>query len=302
MSLRLQQYLLLSFGWTWLIGVLFYVFSISFSTPLGIALVALLYMPTPLVAALIVEKGWRRDRLRLPPRQVRRWVSFLLFPAVIIALFVVLYLALVYLGGNVLHLPGMGQLATTSEQLMQSAAVMLGQATVAQAGAPPSPFIVIAAALWGAILAGWTINGLFALTEEYGWRGLMWDELRYLGVVKANIIIGLVWGLWHAPLILQGYNYPGHELFGVVAMVCFTIPMSFLLSALRERSEGSVLPAAALHGMFNALGGLLIMIILGGNTLIASPLGVVGVVISGVLAAVLWWQVQRRGAVETTNE
>lgn len=283
-------------------GVIFYLFSVSFSTPLGIALVALLYMPTPLAAALIVEKGWRKDRLRLPPRQLRQWVSFLFLPAITITLFVIFYLVLVYLGGNVLHLPGMGQLATTPEQLLQSATAMLGEAAVAQAGAPPSPFIVIAAALWGAVLAGWTINGLFALTEEYGWRGLMWDELRHLGVIKANIITGIVWGLWHAPLILQGYNYPGHELLGVVAMVCFTIPMSFLLSALRERSKGSVLPAAALHGMFNALGGLLIMIILGGNTLIASPLGVVGVVISGVLAAVLWWQVQRRGAVETTNE
>ncbi len=50
--------------------------------------------------------------------------------------------------------------------------------------------------LWGlvaitfalALVAGFTVNGLFAFGEEYGWRGWLADELAPLGAVRANLI------------------------------------------------------------------------------------------------------------------
>jgi membrane protease YdiL (CAAX protease family) len=43
--------------------------------------------------------------------------------------------------------------------------------------------------------------------EEYGCRGYLLPKLLPLGEVKAAVIVGLIWGLWHAPLLLAGLNF-----------------------------------------------------------------------------------------------
>jgi len=37
-------------------------------------------------------------------------------------------------------------------------------------------------------------------------------KLLPLGKVKAYLLLGCIWGFWHAPLILMGFNYPGYPL------------------------------------------------------------------------------------------
>ena len=37
--------------------------------------------------------------------------------------------------------------------------------------------------------------------EEYGWRGFLQGELDKLGRVRGVFLVGVIWGLWHAPLI-----------------------------------------------------------------------------------------------------
>lgn len=113
------------------------------------------------------------------------------------------------------------------------------------AGPPPSVLVLPLAAVSAAIVAGWPLTGLFAMGEESGWRGLVQYELKVLRVTRANRLIGVAWGFWHAPLILQGYNFPGDPLAGIGAIVLFCIGMSFLLTALRERTA-SLLPVAPL--------------------------------------------------------
>ena len=34
---------------------------------------------------------------------------------------------------------------------------------------------------------------------------------------------GVIWGFWHAPLILNGHNYPQHPVVGVFMMVAFSM-------------------------------------------------------------------------------
>jgi membrane protease YdiL (CAAX protease family) len=179
---------------------------------------------------------------------------------------------------------------------MEGAARLLGQAAVDAAGPPPPVAVLLLAGFWGALVAGWTINGLVAVGEEYGWRGLMWEELRGRGVVKANVVIGIVWGLWHAPVILQGYNYPGHPVAGILAMILFCGGMSTTLTALRELT-GSVLPAAAAHGTFNACAPLLLLLAPDVTAPLTGPLGLLGAAILILLGAVLWVLVRARTAV-----
>jgi membrane protease YdiL (CAAX protease family) len=61
------------------------------------------------------------------------------------------------------------------------------------------------------------INFVPALGEEYGWRGFLQPLLvRKCGLTIGLTITGTIWGLWHAPIVLQGYNYPSYpNLIGV---------------------------------------------------------------------------------------
>lgn len=61
--------------------------------------------------------------------------------------------------------------------------------------------------------------------EELGWRGYLLPKLtKGLSKFSATIITGLIWGIWHIPIILSGYNYGGeHPLLGSLAMIVFCV-------------------------------------------------------------------------------
>ena len=146
-------------------------------------------------------------------------------------------------------------------------------------------------ALWAALivqglLAGATINLLFALGEELMWRGYLWEHTRELGFWPASLQIGIAWGLWHAPLVyFLGYDYPAHRLAGVFMMVIFTTLLTPWMLYLRERG-GSILPPALFHGTLNAVAGLPLLVFAGGadiygrkNDLLVGILGLGGFVV-----------------------
>jgi membrane protease YdiL (CAAX protease family) len=84
--------------------------------------------------------------------------------------------------------------------------------------------------------------------EELGWRGYLQSELFKLGRVRGVLLVGLIWGAWHWPVILMGVNYPGHPLLGVLLNTLNTIGLAVVLGyAVLE--SGSVLLAAYLHGI-----------------------------------------------------
>lgn len=119
-------------------------------------------------------------------------------------------------------------------------------------GLPSGPFWTLVA-LGGIVVAGATVNGILAFGEEFGWRGYLLWELAPLGFWKASLVIGTVWGIWHAPLIVAGHNYPSFPFIGVVAFTITCIAMAPLFTYLVIRSR-SLLPAAIFHGVFNAAG------------------------------------------------
>lgn len=287
MSHTLKVYLAVVLGWAALAGALLRITGIDLDSLAGAAVIAVLYMPSPMVAALVAERGLCRDRLRLPRRGVSSVAAYLLLPAGVLVAFVLLFLGAVLVGGDVLGLDAIGRLALTQGQIMDGAASLVGQDAVDAAGAPPPAAVLLLAGLWGALVAGWTINGVFAMGEEYGWRGLMWEELRAAGPLRANLLIGLAWGVWHAPLIVQGYNYPGFPGLGVLAMVAFCTGMSFVLTAVRQLT-GSLIPVAATHGMFNAIAPILLILTPDAHLILGGPLGLLGAAIFALLGAAAW--------------
>jgi membrane protease YdiL (CAAX protease family) len=286
-SHTLKVYLAVAFWWAALAGVLLSVTGVRLGSVPGAVLIAVLYMPSPMVAALVAERGLRRSRFRLPRGGVRMVLWYFLLPTGAVVGFVLLFLVAVLLGGNGLGLDALGELALTPEQIRAGAAQLLGQEAVDAAGPPPPAVVLLLAGLWGALVAGWTINGVVAMGEEYGWRGLMWEELRAQGPVRANLLIGVAWGLWHAPLIVQGYNYPGFPGLGVVAMVAFCVGLSFVLTAVRELTD-SLIPVAAAHGMLNGIAPLLLILTPGAHPVLAGPVGLLGALIFALLGAAAW--------------
>lgn len=105
------------------------------------------------------------------------------------------------------------------------------------------------------------LNAVFALGEEVGWRGWLTPTLQArLGRVPGVVASGVIWGLWHAPLILlagyqYGLGYPGAPWTGLVGMCLFTTVMGILLSWLYQRAQSIWAPALA-HGAINAIAAL----------------------------------------------
>ncbi|BES82276.1 CPBP family intramembrane glutamic endopeptidase [Pyrodictium abyssi] len=121
----------------------------------------------------------------------------------------------------------------------------------------PAPFL-LALMLLQAVVAGSTLNALLALGEETGWRGYLLARLgSRLGFAWASVLVGLVWGLWHAPLVaLMGYNYSGLTgLASLLAFLVFTVSGGLVLALLRALS-GTVAAPAVTHGVVNAVAGL----------------------------------------------
>jgi uncharacterized protein len=99
----------------------------------------------------------------------------------------------------------------------------------------------------GSVLSIVTLFG-----EEYGWRGYLQSELFKLGRVRGVLLLGVIWGAYHWPVILMGYNYPGYPLFGLVLMVLDCTASGVVLSYAVLKS-GSVLLAAFLHAVGNVI-------------------------------------------------
>lgn len=143
-------------------------------------------------------------------------------------------------------------------------------------------------ATFGLVLGlGATVNAVFALGEEFGWRGYLLWELAPWGFWKASFAIGALWGVWHAPVIIAGYNYPSFPVIGVVAMTIACLSFSPVYTFLVVRAE-SVLAAALLHGVFNGSAGLVIAYAVTDTAvlseLVASPVGAAGVLAFGLAA------------------
>jgi uncharacterized protein len=137
------------------------------------------------------------------------------------------------------------------------------------------------------MLAGATINAVFAFGEELGWRGFLQRELASLGFWKASVTIGVIWRIWHAPLILLGHNYPPHPILGVALMTAFCVLASPLLAWITLKAR-SVVAAAVAHGTLNGTAAVSFAFLTVGHELVLGITGAVGMAVTAVAVALLW--------------
>lgn len=105
------------------------------------------------------------------------------------------------------------------------------------------------------------INALLAVGEEVGWRGALYPRLKErFGTTKGRLVGGLIWGVWHWPImILAGYNYGtdywGAPVLGPLVFCVGCVAIGVLVDLLYEKTVCIWIPALA-HGAFNAISGI----------------------------------------------
>ena len=184
------------------------------------------------------------------------WIGWLLMPV----------MALVTFGVSLL-MPGEA-LATDSEAVQQGLAQMGGAGI----------WGFIALATLSGMLAGVTVNALFAFGEEVAWRGFLYKEFKGRKFLTVTLIIGVIWGFWHFPLILNGHNYPQHPVLGVFLMVLLCTLLTPILMYFRKKS-GTVIVPAVMHGTFNAVVGISNILVEPANDLLIGGPGLAGFIV-----------------------
>lgn len=107
------------------------------------------------------------------------------------------------------------------------------------------------------------IGSILSLGEEFGWRGYLQEKfLRRYGLNWGLIILGIIWGFWHFPLVLMGWTFPNHPVLGALLLM----PISTIFFGIFEgwiylRSRSIWMPALA-HAAINLFGGLLFEMIM----------------------------------------
>jgi membrane protease YdiL (CAAX protease family) len=288
---KIILYILFTFTFSWSVALGMHLAHISIKSIQGIAVLALLYMPGPALATFIIQKfiykegfrqyGWTIDRKAI------KWIFFT--PLIFLALTLLTFTIIGVLGNS--HLvPQFGQLDFTREHLnFQLRELAKGWVDTDKIKIPDiPPVLLFVVMLAQGIIAGSTINLPFMFGEELGWRGLMFTETLKMGFLRSSLFIGLVWGIWHLPVILMGHNYPHHPYLGSLMMCLFTMAVAPLFSYVRAKTR-SILGSCMLHGMINATGSMYLIYVADGNELYSFVAGWAGIIAAVLIVIVIYF-------------
>ena len=291
LSKKVLQFILLTFLISWSVAGVTYLLHITYGSIPSLLIIAVCYMPAPAYATLILQKLVYRGSLKPYGFTLKNLsLRWLLVTTVGFAWFIVLgTFVVIGILGNVFGVALFGRIDF-------SEAAVLHQVTIFTHGAfgempqhsPIPPAAIFLLSLLQGVIAGFTINLPFTFGEELGWRGLLLRETQESGLFKSNLFIGVVWGLWHAPIILQEHNYPGHPVAGIFMMTLFTTSLSFPMAYCRFKSK-TILGPSALHGMFNPLGILTALFVIGANPLFGFVAGIAGIAVISLLAVSIYF-------------
>lgn len=274
------QTLILTFVLSWPLQALACYVSFQ-GNPIPFVVILAVVMFMPLLAQLIARKtlrglGWK-------PEFSGKWRWWLMawFSPTILCL----------LGGALFYLI-FSELFDSQMGYMSNLAKQLGQ-DLTKKHFDAFHFWVI---LGGCLTTFPVINGIPALGEEVTWRGCVYPFLKEkFGNLRGLILGGIIWGVWHWPVIIfGGFNY-GTDYFGSPwagpPVFCLTtICLGIFLDYLRTKTRCIIAPAIA-HGVINAAGTLPLVFLSasGGKYMIfgPAPIGLIGFIPSLLCAGVM---------------
>jgi membrane protease YdiL (CAAX protease family) len=272
---KIILFIALVFLVSWLMVALFLAFGGRWmATPVSLAF-ALTYMFVPMIIAIIVQKFIYKEPIKQAlgiSFKVNRWFVVAWLLPVIIAV-AAIGVSITFPQVEFIKNPEASRIFEHFKSILP--AEKLQQIEQQTASLPLHPFWF---ALLQGLLAGITINAIAGFGEELGWRGFLQKEMSNVGFWQSSVLIGVIWGIWHAPIILQGHNYPQNPIAGVLMMIILCVLLAPIFSYIRLKAN-SVIAAAILHGTLNATAGLPLIVIQGGSDLIVGVTGLSGFIV-----------------------
>ena len=268
-----RAFLALAFGLAWTIEGAALALGVRFTslTPRSSALLASV-MFVPALAALGVRRFVTREGFASAGLRRGPWRPYLFVWIGVPLLFAGIY--------ELTVLIGLGRFDPT-------VATLTARMHEAAHGQPlphlPPPPVLAAVIFVQSLTLGVLVTSVFTFGEEFGWTGYLLVLLLPLGRWRAALIYGAIWGLWHAPIIAGGYNYPSYPITGTVMMCALTVAFALTQTALRLRFD-SVLLTSFFHSSINNQGlGVLPMLVIGVSPILGGITGLVGVAVFGAL-------------------
>lgn len=284
MRTALTVFLALAFGLSWSCSAVYYRF--LGTSPVGDVLMPLLYMWGPGIAALVVA--------RLVLRQPWAWFGpiirfnrYLLVAMLIPVAMVVAYTLLSAAAPGVslnLDTPSLSAAVLANVPAEHQERVLAQIAPLAD----HLLWILLAQVLIGGLVTGLTVTSIAALGEELGWRGFLHQLLAPWGFWQRSLFVGLIWGVWHAPLMLRGHNLSDHPGWSVLLMLAYCVLWSPIFEYVRMRS-GYLWSAVIMHGVLNGVSSGAVLFVHGGSSLWRGPIGLSALIVLAIGWAMLWW-------------
>lgn len=260
------SFLLITFSITYLIEFLLISQGVSpIMQGLGQYIVALV-MWVPALAAFITVKFIRKEEFKILRIRFGSWKPYLKSALLIPVCYLIIYLLTYILG-----------LGEPDWQMNHFKSIFQNQeVTIPEI---PNPVTTWTALYFTTLLFAPILNGVFAFGEEMGWRGYLLFKLMPLGKLKAYALLGIIWGLWHLPLILSGFMYPGYPYWGIILFCILTFSLGIYMNELTIKYNSSVL-AGWIHGLFNSQRlGIWTILFPGVNPLLGGYNGAVGLIV-----------------------
>jgi membrane protease YdiL (CAAX protease family) len=272
---RIIIFLAFAFGIAWITGLIIYLTGGLTNSPqivpgisLALALMATVYMWAPALAniltRLITHEGWKNVGLRLHFKKGwPYWLAGWVLPA------------LMTLAGAAVFF------AIFPQYFDASLSYMIKLLPASPALSAISPWTLAILQIGEAVLIAPVLNSLATFGEEFGWRGYLLPKLMPLGGRKAMLLIGLIWGVWHWPVIFMGYEYglkyPGSPWAGPLLFIWVTFGLGIFLGWLTLRSH-SIWPAVIGHAAINGIAAIAMLATIGNPNPLLGPLpvGIIG--------------------------
>ncbi len=150
-----------------------------------------------------------------------------------------------------------------------------------------SPALLMLSIAVNTVVIGPFLGLIIAFGEEFGWRGFLQTELTKLGRVRGVFLLGIIWGIWHWPIIWMGYNYPSQPILGSLFMVVFCIILAYFLGYAVFKSKG-IWTAAYLHGLNNQTLSFFVMAVVTPTSVLYSfGIGLPGLLLGGIVVLLI---------------
>jgi membrane protease YdiL (CAAX protease family) len=293
---RIWLFLLFAFGIAWIIDLVIFLTgglkNFSVLSRAGLLMAVSMYAPAlaHILTRLTTREGWQNLYLRPMFKQGKR---FWLLAWVVTPLLVLLGTGVYFILFPKYFDP---TLAAVNKLLTQ-----LAQTSGKSIPFTPGTFLVVE--IIQAILIAPIVNGLATIGEEFGWRAYLLQKLMPLGGRKAMLLMGLIWGVWHWPVILMGYeyglSYPGYPWLGPLVFLWFTFIIGTFLAWLTLKSQ-SVWPAVIAHASLNGIAAIATLLVKGTPNPLIGP-SVVGLIASLPFTILALWLLLRSDVFHQEN-